>query len=183
MQQTGSRCGLGWCVGWAHGTMYWTGSRSHHRTRQSLVNGYAQCNVWGKCGTGRAKTTEPIELPFGMVRGGLKKSCIRWACTLAPPGKYGWRIVRGSVCHQVGDAACLKILLWSILLMLLTCAGIEMEVIDRCAVDNGGCEHECRHVGTGNDVICSCHAGYRLQANMASCAGYSLPMFRRRSLI
>jgi len=35
----------------------------------------AQCNIWGKCGVGRRKKTAE---PF-----------IRWACTLAPPGKYG----------------------------------------------------------------------------------------------
>jgi len=28
-----------------------------------------------------------------------------------------------------------------------------MEVIDRCAVDNGGCDHNCRQSHTGNDVI------------------------------
>ena len=61
-------------------------------------------------------------------------------------------------------------------------AGIEMEVIDLCAVDNGGCDHECRHVDTGNDVICSCHAGYRLQANMASCAGHCPYRFFTQSL-
>ena len=52
--------------------------------------------------------------------------------------------------------------------------GIEVEVVDRCAVGNGGCDHVCRRSGAGNDVICSCHAGYRLQANMESCAGLSL---------
>jgi len=29
----------------------------------------------------------PIEMPFTMVV--AKESCIRWACTLLPPGKYG----------------------------------------------------------------------------------------------
>ena len=43
----------------------------------------------------------PIELPFRMW-GGPKESCIKWACRLAPPGKYGWTIVRGGrVSHRL----------------------------------------------------------------------------------
>jgi len=57
-----------------------------------------------------------------------------------------------------------------------------MEMIDRCAVDNGGCDHNCRQSHTGNDVICSCHAGYRLQSNMASCIGLSVIAFNSYSL-
>jgi len=49
----------------------------------------AQCSVWGKCGIGHVKTAEPIELPFATVSVVDQKSCIRWACTLAPPDKYG----------------------------------------------------------------------------------------------
>jgi len=51
----------------------------------------------------------------------VKGSCIRWACTLTPPGKYGWTIVRqqwvglppGVVMQPV------LMLLWAVLLLLL----------------------------------------------------------------
>ena len=41
---------------------------------------------------------------------GPRESCTRWACTLAPPGKYGWMTVCSSyewVCHQ-------KVAVWPI---------------------------------------------------------------------
>ena len=46
---------------------------------------------------------------------------------------------------------------------------IELEVIDSCAINNGGCAHKCSH---GNDgAICRCRKGYFLQADEKSCAG------------
>ena len=48
-------------------------------------------------------------------------------------------------------------------------AEIELEVIDSCAINNGGCAHKCSH---GNDgSICTCRKGYFLQADEKSCAG------------
>ena len=44
-----------------------------------------------------------------------------------------------------------------------------MEVIDSCATNNGGCDHECKH-GVGGP-ICSCHKGYMLQADGRTCEG------------
>ena len=44
-----------------------------------------------------------------------------------------------------------------------------MEVIDSCATNNGGCDHDCKH-GVGGP-ICSCHKGYMLQADARTCEG------------
>ncbi|CAG9862752.1 unnamed protein product [Phyllotreta striolata] len=38
---------------------------------------------------------------------------------------------------------------------------------DECAVDNGGCEHDC--IKTPGTFRCSCHVGYNLAANGRSC--------------
>ena len=38
-----------------------------------------------------------------------------------------------------------------------------------CAVDNGGCSHECKH--TTNGTICSCPVGYRLTEDRRVCTG------------
>ena len=46
---------------------------------------------------------------------------------------------------------------------------IKMQVIDSCATKNGGCDHKCVH-GVGGPV-CSCHAGYQLQADGKTCQG------------
>ena len=48
-------------------------------------------------------------------------------------------------------------------------SAIEMEVIDSCATNNGGCDHDCKH-GVGGP-ICSCHKGYMLQADGRTCEG------------
>jgi len=35
----------------------------------------------------------PIEMPFGVIdSGGSRKACIRWSCTLAPPGEHDWTV-------------------------------------------------------------------------------------------
>ena len=44
-----------------------------------------------------------------------------------------------------------------------------MEVIDSCATNNGGCDHDCKHGVRG--PICSCHKGYMLQADARTCEG------------
>ena len=38
------------------------------------------------------KTYERIEMPFGWQTHGPKEACVRWGCTLAPPGEYYWTI-------------------------------------------------------------------------------------------
>ena len=47
--------------------------------------------------------------------------------------------------------------------------GIELEVVDSCNINNGGCAHKCRHGPLG--AICSCRRGYILQEDEKSCAG------------
>ena len=53
--------------------------------------------------------------------------------------------------------------------------GIEMEIIDQCVVNNGGCDHYCQTTLTGDlpgiGVICSCHHGYRLHQDGHACIG------------
>lgn len=53
--------------------------------------------------------------------------------------------------------------------ILFNFAGIEMEVIDKCETDNGGCEHDCRYVD--GHAMCFCQSGYRLEADQTSCIG------------
>jgi len=41
----------------------------------------------------RAKTAEPIEVPFGLLtRLGPEEACIRLGSTLLPPGEYDWNV-------------------------------------------------------------------------------------------
>lgn len=44
-----------------------------------------------------------------------------------------------------------------------------MEVVNTCADKNGGCDQKCRH-GPGG-AICSCYAGYELDADGKNCNG------------
>jgi hypothetical protein len=50
-----------------------------------------------------------------------------------------------------------------------------MEVIDQCAINNGGCDHYCQSTLTsglpGIGIVCSCHDGYHLQADRRTCRG------------
>lgn len=48
-----------------------------------------------------------------------------------------------------------------------------MEVVNTCADKNGGCDQKCRH-GPGGP-ICSCYAGYELDADGKTCNGKYLP--------
>jgi len=59
-----------------------------------------------------------------------------------------------------------------------------MEVIDSCAVNNGGCDQLCTHGPTG--PLCSCHHGYVLMSDATSCQGIShitLNTYRRHLLL
>ena len=55
---------------------------------------------------------------------------------------------------------------------LMAVAGIEMEVVDFCAISNGGCDHKCQHTREG--PICSCRKGYKLMADKKGCRGTSV---------
>lgn len=39
--------------------------------------------------------------------------------------------------------------------------------MDECAINNGGCQHECHN--TIGSYICSCHNGFKLQDNGHDC--------------
>ena len=58
---------------------------------------------------------------------------------------------------------------------LLSCVcdiAVQMEVIDSCTVNNGGCDQQCTHGRHG--PICSCHYGYVLLSDRTSCQGIEL---------
>lgn len=50
--------------------------------------------------------------------------------------------------------------------------GVELEPVDSCAINNGGCAHSCRHEEGG--AVCSCRKGYILQIDKKSCLGRSV---------
>ena len=52
---------------------------------------------------------------------------------------------------------------------VMVVTGIEMEVVDFCAIGNGGCDHKCQHTREG--PICSCRKGYKLMADEKGCRG------------
>lgn len=47
--------------------------------------------------------------------------------------------------------------------------GIEMEIVNSCEADNGGCSHLCRHTSSG--PVCSCNFGYQLDEDQKTCIG------------
>lgn len=54
-------------------------------------------------------------------------------------------------------------------LLFVSLQGIEMEIVDSCQKDNGGCSHGCEHTATG--PRCSCHDGYVLSSDGKACTG------------
>lgn len=50
-------------------------------------------------------------------------------------------------------------------------AGIEMEIVNSCEADNGGCSHGCSHSSAG--PICTCPRGYELDEDQRTCIGAS----------
>lgn len=48
-------------------------------------------------------------------------------------------------------------------------AGIEMEIVNSCEADNGGCSHGCSHSSTG--PVCTCPRGYELDEDQRTCIG------------
>ena len=49
------------------------------------------------------------------------------------------------------------------------CKGIEMEIVNSCENNNGGCSHHCQHSTSG--PVCSCNHGYRLDDDLKTCVG------------
>lgn len=56
-----------------------------------------------------------------------------------------------------------------IVALLLSLPGIEMEIVNSCEKNNGGCSHHCEH--TTNGPLCSCNHGYRLEQDRKTCVG------------
>lgn len=48
-------------------------------------------------------------------------------------------------------------------------AGIEMEIVNSCETNNGGCSHMCHHTSSG--PVCTCNFGYRLEEDQKTCTG------------
>lgn len=53
-------------------------------------------------------------------------------------------------------------------------SGIEMEIVNSCEANNGGCSHGCSHSSTG--PLCSCPRGYELDEDQKTCVGASGPL-------
>jgi len=47
--------------------------------------------------------------------------------------------------------------------------GFEIEIVNSCDSDNGGCSHHCRHGTLG--PVCSCNQGYQLAEDLKTCLG------------
>lgn len=47
--------------------------------------------------------------------------------------------------------------------------GIEMEIVNSCETNNGGCSHMCHHTSSG--PVCTCNFGFRLEEDQKSCTG------------
>lgn len=47
--------------------------------------------------------------------------------------------------------------------------GIEMEIVNSCEANNGGCSHTCHHTSSG--PVCTCNFGYRLEEDQKTCTG------------
>lgn len=48
-------------------------------------------------------------------------------------------------------------------------AGIEMEIVNSCEAENGGCSHGCSHSSAG--PLCTCPRGYELDEDQKTCIG------------
>jgi len=51
--------------------------------------------------------------------------------------------------------------------------GIEMEIVNSCEKENGGCSHGCEHTTSG--PLCSCNHGYHLDLDRKTCVGQCAP--------
>ncbi|XP_032117025.1 EGF-like and EMI domain-containing protein 1 isoform X1 [Sapajus apella] len=48
-----------------------------------------------------------------------------------------------------------------------TCNGIELEIVNSCEKNNGGCSHHSEH--TIGALCCSCNHGYQLDSDEKTC--------------
>lgn len=47
--------------------------------------------------------------------------------------------------------------------------GVELELVDSCVINNGGCVYSCRYEDGG--VVCFCRKGYIFQIDRKFCLG------------
>lgn len=80
-------------------------------------------------------------------------------------------IINPWVKHSDITCGFLLLVLTQVLISLWT-EGIEMEIVNSCEKNNGGCSHHCRHSTTG--PVCSCNHGYRLDDDLKTCVGKRL---------
>ena len=52
-------------------------------------------------------------------------------------------------------------------------SGIELEIVNSCEADNGGCSHGCSHSSEG--PLCTCPRGYGLDEDQKTCIGVHCP--------
>lgn len=62
-----------------------------------------------------------------------------------------------------------------IVVLVLSPPGIEMEIVNSCEKNNGGCSHHCEH--TTNGPLCSCNHGYRLDQDRKTCVGKNCSLY------
>ena len=61
-----------------------------------------------------------------------------------------------------------------VVVSVLSPPGIEMEIVNSCEKNNGGCSHHCEH--TTNGPLCSCNHGYQLDQDRKTCVGKNLSL-------
>lgn len=86
-------------------------------------------------------------------------------------------------CSSWKSKACLTFLMIQLcvtFVLILTYPGIEMEIVNSCETNNGGCSHHCEH--TTNGPLCSCNHGYRLDQDRKTCIGKNLLSLRCPSI-
>lgn len=59
-------------------------------------------------------------------------------------------------------------------ILFLLGPGIEIEIVNSCEKNNGGCSHHCEH--TTNGPLCSCNHGYQLDQDRKTCVGKNFPL-------
>lgn len=64
---------------------------------------------------------------------------------------------------------CLTVCKWRSLSPWRRVSGIEMEIVNSCENNNGGCSHHCQHSTSG--PVCSCNQGYQLDHDLRTCVG------------
>lgn len=64
---------------------------------------------------------------------------------------------------------CLTVCKWRSLSPWRRVSGIEMEIVNSCENNNGGCSHHCQHSTSG--PVCSCNQGHQLDHDLRTCVG------------